>query len=170
MTDEKKRPADPMTAQDGAKIMTAVGELNQTVSAFSNRIALIQGSQLQIIELLTRIDGSLSLNRAGRIEVELREAELEFDIAERQLNAIKEKLDLKKNVNNQTVDTQEKIRTASATIYADLERQKKDEEAKYWLDVRRSIIKAVLISLSVAGVSGAIAFIWWLFQFYLSSR
>ena len=120
------------------------------------------------MELLARIDSGLAENRVGRLEAELRESELDRDMAEQRLKAAEEKLNLKRNTSVEAVDTKEKIRAASTAIYADLERQKKENEAAFWTDVKRTIIKGVLVTLSISGVTGAIAFIWWLFMLYLN--
>lgn len=162
------RPTDPMTAQDGAHIQTSIQELTDLVKGFSNRIANLQLSNIQIVELLARIDSGLAENRVGRLEAELRESELDRDMAEQRLKAAEEKLNLKRNTSVEAVDTKEKIRAASTAIYADLERQKKENEAAFWTDVKRTIIKGVLVTLSISGVTGAIAFIWWLFMLYLN--
>jgi Fic family protein len=162
------RPTDPMTAQDGAQILAKVQSLSDTVSQFSNQIALLQRNEITMLELLAKIDSGLSETRVGRLEAELRETELERDLAEQHLRAVEERLTIKKNVSDQAVDTNEKIRAAAATMYADLEQQKKKGEADYWLDIRRSITKTVLITLSVGGVSAVLGFVWWLIQLYVN--
>jgi hypothetical protein len=169
------RPTDPMTAQDGAhviaeaqKILSEITTIRDLVNGFSNRIAVLQRNNADILEVLARIDSGLAENRVGRLEAELRETELERDLAERRLKILDEKIDIKKSATIQGVDTNDKIRAASASMIADLERQKKEENEAYWRDVSRSIIKAVLISLSVGGVSAIIGFIWWLVMLYVN--
>lgn len=157
-----------MTAQDGAQILTAVQELTALIQGFSNRIAILQQNNLTILEYLARIDSGLAETRAGRLEIELRETEMERDLAEQRLKSLEEKLDLKKNVSHQAADTKEKIRQGSAAVIADLERQRRDEFDAWLRGLKRDIVKAVLISLSVGGVTAAIAFIWWLIQLYIN--
>jgi hypothetical protein len=168
MNIHNSRPTDPMTAQDGAQILAEVQTLSDTVSQFSNQIANMQRNEITMLELLSKIDSGLAETRVGRLEAELRETELERDLAEQHLRALEEKLTIKKNVSDQAVDTNEKMRAAAATLYADLEQQKKKGEADYWLDIRRSITKTVLITLSVGGVSAGLGFVWWLIQLYIN--
>jgi hypothetical protein len=169
------RPTDPMTAQDGAqviaeaqKILSEIKTIRDLVNGFSNRIATLQRNNADILEVLARIDTGLAENRIGRLEAELRETELERDLAERRLKILDEKVDIKKNATIQGVDTNDKIRAASASMIADLERQKKEDDEIYWRDVKRSSIKAIVISLSVGGVSAIIGFVWFLVQLYLN--
>ena len=162
------RPTDPMTDQDGVQILTQVRELIDIVRGFSNRISVLQNNNITILEVLARIDSGLAGTRAGRLETELREVELEKDLAERRLKVLEEKLELKKNESSQSSDTNEKIRAGTASVIADLEKQRKENEAAFWLDVRRSIIKGVLVTLSVGAVTGTIGFIWWLVMLYMN--
>jgi hypothetical protein len=168
MADMSARPADPMTAQDGARIQTSVQELSDLVKGFSNRIANLQMSDIRILELLSQIESGLSESRVGRLEAELKEVEIERNIAEQRYRAMEEKLEIKKNANVVAVDTNEKIKAATKSIYDDLQKQKEEDEAAFWKDLRRSIVKAVLISLSVGAVTGTVGFIWWLVMLYVN--
>jgi len=162
------RPTDPMTAQDGVQILTQVRELTDIVKGFSNRISVLQSNNITILEVLARIDSGLAGTRAGRLEAELREVEIEKDLAEQRLRALQEKLEIKKNESSQSSDTNEKIRAGTASVIADLEKQRKENSDAFWLDVRRSIIKGVLVTLSISAVTATLAFIWWLVQLYVS--
>jgi hypothetical protein len=162
------RPGDPMTAQDGAHLQTSVQELTDMVKGFSNRIANLQMSDIRILELLSQIETGLSESRVGRLEAELKEVEIERNIAEQRYRAMEEKLEIKKNANVVAVDTNEKIKVATKSIYDDLQKQKDDEEAAFWKDLKRSIIKAVLISLAVGGMGSVVGFLWWLVMLYVN--
>ena len=162
------RPTDPITAQDGVQILTQVKELREIIMGFSNRISVLQNNNLTILEVLARIDSGLAGTRAGRLEAELREVELDKDLAEQRLKALQEKLEIKKNESSQSLDTNEKIRAGTASVIADLEKQRKENESAFWLDVRRSIIKGVLVTLSISAVTATLAFLWWLVMLYLS--
>jgi hypothetical protein len=162
------RPTDPMTAQDGVQILTQVRELTDIIKGFSNRISVLQNNNITILEVLARIDSGLAGSRAGRLEAELREMELEKELAERRLKVVEEKLEIKKNESSQSSDTNEKIRAGTASVIADLEKQRKENADAFWLDVRRSIVKGVLVTLSVGAVTATLAFIWWLVMLYMN--
>lgn len=157
-----------MTAQDGAQLAAGQKEILDVVRQFSNRMASLQRNMIEILEVLGRIDTGLSETRVGRLEAELRETELERDLAERHLKALEEKLALKKDVSEKAVSTDEKIRQAAKTAQVELERQKKETDAAYWVDVRRGIVKTVLTTLAVSGVLATVAFVSWLIQLYVN--
>lgn len=167
-----ERPADPMTAADGARLYNLIeqfikGKLEED-RKISQRVASIQGYQLDILSRLERVEIGLSASRAGRLEAELKEAELEKDIAESNLEKIKAKLDIKREVKDQTLDTQEKIKTVAANTYANIEEKKRAEYQAWTIDLKRATIKAVVTALAVAGVFSALGFIWWLILLFVN--
>ena len=162
------RPTDPMTAQDGVRIQTSVKELSDLVKGFSNRIANLQMSDIKILELLSQIEAGLSESRVGRLEAELKEWRSSGTLPNRDTRPMEEKLEIKKSANVVAVDTNEKIKVATKTIYEDLQKQKEEEESAWQKDLTRSIVKAVLISVSVGAVGSVVGFVWWLVQLYLN--
>lgn len=166
------RPADPFTAQDGARLFTLIDTGLKRISSLleeqSNRLAIMQRNDIKILEILNIIEDGLTTSRMGRLELEIQETERERDIAEAALRAVEEKLNLKVTAKDQTAGTDEKIKVAAQAAYTDIEKRRKEEEAAFQTDLKRSILKAILISLSVGAVSGFLGFIWWLVQLYLS--
>jgi hypothetical protein len=166
------RPADPFTAQDGARLFTLIDTMTKRISSTleeqSNRLAIMQRNDIKILELLQLIEAESSDSRLKRLELEIEEAERERKVAEENLRAIESKISQKQNIKDQNQDTGDKYKAAAASALSDIEKRRKDESAAFLLDLKRSIIKAVLVSLSVGAVTGTIAFIWWLFQLYLN--
>jgi hypothetical protein len=167
-----QRPADPFTAQDAARLFDLIQQgfkkIGGDISDLSNRVAVTQKNYLEILERIEKVQEGLSENRIGRLELELREAEIEREIAERNLRLAEEKVNIKETQKDKQIDTHERMKAVAAEAHIDIERKRKESNEAFILDVRRSIIKAVLVSLSVAGVTGAIGFIWWLFQLYVN--
>lgn len=167
---EKNKPTDPLTALDGAKILTEIQHGNNLIQQFSNRMAIIQGQQLEILKLLAHIDASSSETRTTRVEGELKELELERQSLEGRLKMMDEKLAIKKDTQVATINTDEKIRKMTGEMMKSMEEQKKGEYEQKVQDLKFSMLKAVLISLSVGGVGSIVAFLWWLFEFYLKNK
>jgi hypothetical protein len=165
-------PIEPFTARDGVRLFSVIDSMTKRISSSleeqSNRLAIIQKSGIEMTELLRLIEAEFSESRIGRLELEIQEAERERDIAERNLKAVEEKLLQKQSVKDQNVDTNERIKSAAAAAYSDLEKKKKESSEAFLLDLKRSIVKAVLTTLAVGAVSGTIAFIWFLVQLYLN--
>jgi len=166
------KPMDSFTAQDGARLFSMIDaglkRISSSFEEFSNRLAITNRQNLEILNLLRLIEAESNESRVGRLQLEIEEAERERDIAERNLKAIEEKLNQKQNIKDQNVDTGEKLKAAAASALSDLDKKKKESSEAFLLDLKRSIVKAVLVSLSIGAVTGAIAFIWWLFQLYLN--
>lgn len=166
------RPGDAFTAQDGAYLYALIDRVRKEIEAeLSNinaRLAVAQKNHIEMLETLNIIETGLSEQRVGRLEIEVKETELELAIAEQRRKAVEEKLALKKDVKDNQIDTNEKIKAAATAAYSDLEKKKKESDEAFFMDLRRSIIKAVLISLAVSGTAGVMAFIYWLFMLYVN--
>src|SRR5688572_4458729 len=171
-TPPPERPADPFTAKDGAQLYSLFDKFQKDVleqlRGLSNRVAAMQGNQLDIMDLLTRVESGLSSSRSGRLDAELKEAELEREVAERTLRALEEKLNIKREVKDKTLDTEQKIQTVASTTYANLEEKRRAERDAKIEELKWNAIKAVVGALSVAGSFSIIAFLWWLFQQYIN--
>lgn len=166
------RPTDSFTAQDATRLYTMIDvglrKISSTMEDFSNRMALMQRNDIEILNILKLIEAESADNRVKRLELEIEEAERERDLAERNLQAIESKLAQKQTIKDQNADTGEKMKAAAAAVISDSERKKKESSEAFLLDLKRSILKAVLISLSVGAVTGVIGFVWFLVQLYLN--
>jgi len=168
-TPPPERPADPFTAKDGAQLYSLFDKFQKDVlQQLSDLSNTLKGNQLDIIDLLSQVAAGLSSSRSGRLDAELKEAELEREAAEWNLRAIEEKLNIKREVKDKTLDTEQKIQTVASSTYASLEEKRRaDREAKIE-ELKWNAIKAVVGALSVAGSFSIIAFLWWLFQQYIN--
>ena len=166
------RPADPMTAADGAQLFTKLDNLSKEifdqVRGLSNRLAIVEGNFSKILDLLSRIDAGLSISRSGRVDAELRETEIEKDLVEKQLRAIEEKLNIKRAVKDTAIDTQERIQTVAASTFASLEDKKKVAREAKIEELKWGTLKAVVGALAVGGSLSLVGFLWWLFQQYVN--
>jgi hypothetical protein len=167
------RPGDPFTAQDGLRLYDLINSMSKrqssSIDTLASQITTIHKLMIELNALAQVIEEGLTENRVGRLEMELREAMLEKEVAERNLKAKEEKLNLKQSVKeNNSVDTQERMNIAAAKAYAEIEKKEKETRDVFVLDLKRSIIKAVLVSLAIGATSGTLAFLWWLFQQYIN--
>lgn len=144
-----ERPADPMTAQDAAQLFTLIDgikkELIEKIDELEGRITSIQNHA-------SRIEGSLSENRVGRLELELRDAEIDLQEADRKRWALEEKLNIKKEAVSHSTDTHEKIKAISA--YAELEKKRRESDAAFQIELKRGAIKAA-VNVLVGGGSAS---------------
>jgi hypothetical protein len=167
-----ERPADPMTSQDGARLYAMVEnyfkEINNQIKGLSGMIASLQRQQIESLSLLNIIESGLSQSRVNRLEIEVREAELERERAEKNLEVMKERLHIKQEVKDKSVSTNERIQAVTASTVADLEQKRRESSAAFRVDLGRSMVKAVLTALAVSGTFGTLAFIWWLIQLYVN--
>lgn len=166
------RPADPMTALDGARLLTMItaveARLNGSIGELSNRLASLQRQMIEMSNLVRLIEADTSNTRIKRLELEIEEAEQEKQAAENRLRIAEERLAKKQTIKDENVDTGERLKAVAAAAISDAERQRKETDAAFLIDLKRSILKAVLISLSVSAVGGLIAFFWFLAQLYLN--
>ena len=161
---------DPMTAADGVRLMTELQEQTKTIQSFANRIAIIQSQHIQILELLASIDSSFSETRIGRMEQELKEIEMERDMAQQRLKVWDEKLTIRQTNNVATVDTNEKIKRMTNEALASAEKAKKDDEEAWRRDLRRTAIKA-LVTLGIGtAFTAVLGFVVFLIRLYLASQ
>ncbi len=160
---ERDRPSDPFTAQDAARLFALIDGIRKDVvektEELEERIISLQGQA-------GRIEGSLSENRIGRLELELREAEIDLKNAERNRRGLEEKLNIKKDAVSHSTDTHEKIQTISA--YAELEKKKRESDEAFRIDLKRGAIKAAVNVLVGGGVLSIVGFFWWLVQLYVN--
>lgn len=171
---DQQRPTDPFTAKDGAALFIELKRVEARIVTeilgLSNRIATLQRDYTQIREGLLRIEGGLSDSRVARLELEVRETELEKEVAERNLQAIEEKLSRKQSIKASSVDTNERIQKVAAGAWEDLEKKRREAQAAYITDLKRSVIKAALSALTVLIMTAIGGFIWWLIQLYILGR
>jgi len=166
------KPMDSFTAQDGARLFSMIDaglkRISSSFEEFSNRLAITNRQNLEILNLLRLIEAESNESRVGRLQLEIEEAERERDIAERNLKAIEEKLNQKQNIKDQNVDTGEKLRAAAVAVVTDIDKQKNEKNAARLEDIKWTAIKTV-ITIVVGGMAtGFIAFIWFLVQLYLN--
>lgn len=166
------RPVDPLTSQDGIRLFSMIDgnmrKISSTLEELSNRLAINQKNDIKILEILNIIEEGLTSSRMGRLELEIKETERERDLAEAAYRAAQDKLNLKQIAKEGTQGTDERIKNAAKEAYTDIEKVKKQDREKWLEDLRRSIIKAVLISFAVSGSAGVVGFIWFLIQLYLN--
>lgn len=166
------RPQDPFTAQDGARLFASI---NQELKAIASALTMISGTlsnilnkEITTLEQLSRIEEGLSGSRITRLEQEVKEAELELARAEAAKLAAEEKLRLKAEVKDSSIDTQERLRRVASNQWEDLERQKRAAQDAKIQDLKWSVIKAVVTWGSVGLLGIIIAFLWYLVQGYIN--
>jgi hypothetical protein len=166
------RPSDSFTASDGMRLFTMIDgnlkRISSTFEDFSNRLANIQRQSIKMIELLEIIESESAESRIGRLELEIEEAQRERDLAERNLQAVTEKLNQKQTIKDKSADTGERIKAVASDVLADADRKKRESREAWLEDLRRSAIKTALNILVAGSVTGGIAFIWFLVQLYLN--
>lgn len=164
------RPQDPFTAQDAARAFASlelkIDKLIESLGIMSGTLANILNKEITTLEQLSRIEEGLSGSRIGRLEQEIREAELEREVAEAALRKAEDKLRLKSEVKEKTVDTQEHLRQVASSAYQDLEKQRRAEIDAKIQDLKWTIIKTLAVS-SAIGIAAAIGrFLWFLVETY----
>lgn len=169
---DKEETPDPrsnvFTAQDGIRLAEQLRQdfkgLAGQLSQIQALLATSQKNQIAMMEDITTIQAGLSESRFTRLELELREAELERDAAERNLRNIEKKVEIKQNVRDEQIDTHERIRQAATGALLDLEKQKKESDAAFYLELRRMVIKTIVVGVT----GGILAFIAWLIRLYIT--
>lgn len=166
------RPSDPMSAQDGARLYNLVDqyfkEINSRIGDLSSRIAKVEKHQIDTLEIVNLIDAGASQSRVNRLQIDLKESELELQQAERAVEALREKLALKEDIKNKSVDTNERIQSAAASAVTTLEAKRRESSSIFWADLRMTFIKGVVGFLAIGITGGALGFFWWLIQMYLN--
>lgn len=166
------RPADPFTSQDGLRLFSMIDarfkDISSSFENYSNRLAIVSKQNIDIIKLLETIEAESNESRLGRLQLEIEEAERDLEIIERQKRAAEEKLSQKQTIKDKSTDTGERIKAIASEAISDVDQKKKKAREEWLEDLRRSIIKAVLISLSVSAVGTLVAFIWFLIQLYMN--
>lgn len=159
------RPGDPFTAQDAAK---AFDNLSRELRSFSSQIPSILNRQIEILETLSRIEEGLTGSRISRLEQEVREAELELERAQASQRAAEERLKLKSEVKETSIDTQERLNRVAAHKYEEIEREKRSRRDAQIADLKFSVIKAVVTwgAIGIVALIGSV--LWYLLQEYLS--
>lgn len=178
MTVEEKnptpRPGDPFTAQDGARLFaelsSIVERMKEDLRTVKGATATLQSQHLTILEAIARVERGLASSRFDRLELELREAELEKEVAEKNLKAKEEKLEKKREVKDHTIDTQDRFKTVASATYEEIEEKKrKDREAKIE-DIKLGALKT-LVNWGVIGIVGVVvSFILFLFRMYITGN
>lgn len=160
----QQRVTDSFTAKDGARLFIMISDLSKRIEGELQtsraQIAILNEKIISILETQSRIEAGLSDSRITRLELDLRDAELERDAAEIALRKAEEKLTLKKDVKDASIDTQEKLKNVATSALESVERQKQAARSARWEDLKWSIVKAIAISLSVGFAGAAVAFIW----------
>jgi hypothetical protein len=171
-SNQTPRPGDPFTAQDGARLFgefNAIAEgMRRDIATIKGAVATLQNQHLTILEALGEISRGLSSSRFDRLAVEIRDAELELEVAEKNLKAKEEKLEKKKEIKDHTIDTQDRFKTVASSTYEEIEEGKKRARQAKIDDLKFSALKAVITWGSVGAVALVFSFIWFLIQQYIN--
>lgn len=173
----EQRPADPFTAQDGARLFTAIDAFSKRVESAiekegretRNAIAGLMKNIITLLEAQARIEAGLVDSRVNRLELDLQEAEIERAQAEEALRKAEEKLSGRQAVKDKTIDTQDRLRTIASSALADVEKQREDERRKRLDDIKLSMLKTALNWGVVAIIVFVMGFLGYLFRLYITS-
>jgi hypothetical protein len=182
MSEEKTPPetSKPATIQiEDIKIILAYLEdmkeqITTRLQGLSNRVALLQRDSVEMAGSVSAMANDFQAARVKRLEEEIAQAEKERGILESRLKIVDEQLSFKKVDSLTAGNTTDKI-TAAASAAAsrtveDRERLERAEVEERWKKRREAMITAVLTWGSIGLVGSVIAFLWWLFMFYLNNR
>lgn len=168
----QERPQDPMTARDGANLYNLVEKYFKDISGalrdMSGRLATVEKNQLDTLETVNLIDAGASQSRVNRLQIDLKESELELAQAERAVEALREKLTLKEDIKNQSVDTNERIQSAAASAVNTLDAKRRESRSVFLADLKITFIKGVVGFLAISISGGVLAFVFFLIQLYLN--
>jgi chromosome segregation ATPase len=169
---DEQRPSDPLTALEAAGLFAQIKDLakdyRQELQRIRAQLATINKQHLEILETLARIEAGSSASRIDRLEIELKEAELDKEAAELALQKAQEKLNIKQDVRKHTLDTQERIKEVAAGAIVDLEKRRQAEREERFRDIKWSAVKAIIVTGAVGLAAGVFGFVWWLIQLYVS--
>lgn len=166
------RPSDPMSAQDGARLYNLIDNyfkgLNERIGDLSARLSKVEKNQIDTLGIVNLIDAGASQSRVNRLQMDLKESELELQQAEAAVEALRTKLALKENIKNQSVDTNERIQSAAASAVSTLEAKKRESRAVFLADLKITFVKGVVGFLAISISGGVLAFVFFLIQLYLN--
>lgn len=171
MPKDDQRPTDPMTAADALKLIEALKTtLREEIQKINARMANIQGAMITMSEIMQALSADLSETRVKRREEELFEVDQEEEILQKRLNIVLAKKEMKHKDTPPSQDTNERFKKLAVSTYLEKEKLEEEKKSEWWRDTFRQAGRTIIITLSVSGVIGLVGFLWWLFQFYLSSR
>ena len=182
---EEKTPPEPIKRSEGIiqiedmKILLAYLEdmredIKVSIQGLSARIALLQRDSIEMAQSVAGMANAFQASRVRRLEEEILQAEKERGILESRLAILDEQLSLKKTDSQTAVNTTDKINNAASAAasrtLADQERLKEAEREERWNKRKEAMITAVLTWGSIGLVASVLAFLWWLFMFYVNNR
>jgi preprotein translocase subunit SecE len=171
MSKEDQRPTDPMTAADALILREEIKNLmKDEMRLISNRLSNMQRSLIEVFGVLETLSASLTETRTRRLEEEIFEVDQEREILEKRLNIVQAKKEMKKSDTPAIIDTNERIKKAAESTYAERERLEEEAREVVWTKRKDAVITAIMVTTSVGIVGSIIAALVWFVQFYLSNR
>lgn len=163
MSIQDQRPNDPLTASDAAQIMAELGNIKKSIN---ERIDGISAEVQNIRSTVYTFTADLALSRDSRVSSEVSELKKERKILEQRIGIIDGKLEDKQH--EKSVTDSQKMKAIAFTSLEERERLEKLEREKWWKDTLQQAGRTIIVTLSVSGVLGIVAFLWWLFQMYVN--
>lgn len=180
-----ERPADPMTAADGAQLFTKLENFSKEIftmmeqsnkktaevlSDLSNRLATTQRDVINMRDTVSAVSQDFAATRVQRLQQEIADQEKEKQILEQRIKVVNEKLEEKKTNTVSAINTTDRMKQAAEVTFEERERFEKEQRAAAWAKRRETILTAVMVSLSVGFVGSLVAAIWWFVMFYVNNR
>jgi chromosome segregation ATPase len=168
---DQQRPSDPLTAADAARLLDEMKKsIREELQPNAGIMASLQRTQLHILEILKALSADLAETRVRRLEEELFEVEREREILQERIRIVDEKKKMKESDAVGAADTNEKMKKAAESTYAERERTEQEQRAAVWRKRWDAVVTAVLVTTSVGFVGALLTAIGWFILFYINNR
>jgi uncharacterized protein YPO0396 len=168
---QAQRPEDTFTAKDGARLFGLIDSLSKRVEnelkTVREQVTAIYETIIKIQEAQSRIENGLAETRVDRLELELQEAKLELERAEVTKKTVEEKIQLKQDVKDKSIDTKDRVPALVAESIDARERREQEEKRKKIEDLKWTMIKSAATWGTVGAIGLLVSFVWFLIRLYM---